>query len=353
MQIAQVVRIPQSDSSWQRAVWWLTEELVLRGHQVSLVQISDRDQFHRDQFHQRERWTRKRGSERPASGVYATGPLAALTRNSRPFDLIHVHGEGPMSLPARFEGAPVVLTIHDDTISKAGSTASDASQAAHSPLMITTAAPHPTWRHDNTRWMRRIPDGVPEGYVACMPGGSGLAYIGPIRATARIDRAIRLAHVTGSTLHVAGKLRDEERGYFERAIAPHVDGTRIQFHPNPSEQQRYDILGKSQALVLPSRTHETRSLTAVEALATGTPIISFAECEMEDFVVNGTTGFIVDDLQGAAAAVSAMNGIERAACRAHFERHLSAGRMTESYLEVYGQVSERTFGRADAQALIG
>ena len=55
----------------------------------------------------------------------------------------------------------------------------------------------------------------------------------------------------------------------------------------------------------------------------------------------GVTGFVVDDVDTATAAVGRIAQLDRRAARRHVEEHFSAERMTDGYLRVYQQVRRR------------
>jgi glycosyltransferase involved in cell wall biosynthesis len=57
-------------------------------------------------------------------------------------------------------------------------------------------------------------------------------------------------------------------------------------------------------------------------------------------MVNGVTGFVVDDERGAAAAIGRIGTLDRAACRRVFEERFSAQRMAREYLSVYRRLLE-------------
>lgn len=52
-------------------------------------------------------------------------------------------------------------------------------------------------------------------------------------------------------------------------------------------------------------------------------------------MIDGVTGYIVDGVDEAVAAVQRIDSIDRAACRRHFESSFSAQRMALDYLETY------------------
>jgi glycosyltransferase involved in cell wall biosynthesis len=73
----------------------------------------------------------------------------------------------------------------------------------------------------------------------------------------------------------------------------------------------------------------------IEAMACGTPVIAFRRGSVPEIIEHGITGFIVDDLDGAARAVAQVARLDRNECRARFEEHFSAARMAEDYLRIY------------------
>src|SRR5690606_19314015 len=89
---------------WQKVVWWLTEELVRRGHEVSLVTS--------ESF--AVRMTLEGEEQNYRSGTYTTGPLAACTRAASQFDVIHLHCERPEEVPSAKFRAPLIATVHDE-----------------------------------------------------------------------------------------------------------------------------------------------------------------------------------------------------------------------------------------------
>jgi glycosyltransferase involved in cell wall biosynthesis len=80
-------------------------------------------------------------------------------------------------------------------------------------------------------------------------------------------------------------------------------------------------------------------LSVVEALATGTPVIAHPLGSLPEIVVDGVTGFLVDDVEGAVAAVESVGGLRRADCRADVEQRFTAERMVDAYEELFLKVA--------------
>ena len=73
-------------------------------------------------------------------------------------------------------------------------------------------------------------------------------------------------------------------------------------------------------------------------MACGTPVIGTRLGSVPEVVADGRTGFVVDDLDGAVAAVGRLGELTRADCRAHVEERFSVEQMVAGYLAVYDAV---------------
>ena len=80
---------------------------------------------------------------------------------------------------------------------------------------------------------------------------------------------------------------------------------------------------------------EPFGLVMIEAMACGTPVIAFRRGSVPEVLEDGTSGFIVDTLEQAVAAVPRITHLDRAKVRASFERRFTAERMAEDYLKIY------------------
>src|SRR3546814_19175457 len=80
--------------------------------------------------------------------------------------------------------------------------------------------------------------------------------------------------------------------------------------------------GSSRALLHLINFEEPFGLSVVEAMACGTPVIAFNRGSMPELIIDGVTGFLVDTLEEAIAAVGRIGEIDRAACRRSEERRV-------------------------------
>jgi glycosyltransferase involved in cell wall biosynthesis len=168
------------------------------------------------------------------------------------------------------------------------------------------------------------------------PRGGNLAFLGRISAEKRPDRAIDIAARAGLPLKIAAKIDKVDRAYWDTVVAPLISRHRnVEFVGEVNEAQKAEFLGNALALLVPIDWPAPFGLVMIEAMACGTPVIAFRAGSVPEVVDEGVTGFIVDDVAEAAAAVSRIGMLDRAAVRATFERRFSVARMANDYLSIY------------------
>jgi len=101
------------------------------------------------------------------------------------------------------------------------------------------------------------------------------------------------------------------------------------------------LLGGALALLFPIDWPEPFGLVMIEAMACGTPVIAFRRGSVPEVVDHGVTGFIVDSIEEAVAAVPRAAALDRKQIRATFERRFSVERMTDDYLAIYRDLCAR------------
>jgi glycosyltransferase involved in cell wall biosynthesis len=81
-------------------------------------------------------------------------------------------------------------------------------------------------------------------------------------------------------------------------------------------------------------------MVMIEAMAVGCPVISFSRGAAPELIVEGETGFLVEDVEGMVRAMAAIDSIDRKTTRQHVEEDFSARVMAENYMKVYRRVIE-------------
>jgi hypothetical protein len=76
----------------------------------------------------------------------------------------------------------------------------------------------------------------------------------------------------------------------------------------------------------------------IEAMACGTPVIAFRSGSVPEVVEEGVSGFVVETVNQAVAAVARVASLNRANVRAAFEHRFTIERAACDYLQLYQQV---------------
>jgi glycosyltransferase involved in cell wall biosynthesis len=184
--------------------------------------------------------------------------------------------------------------------------------------------------------------------------GDYLAFLGRISPEKRLDRAIEIARRTGMKLKVAAKIYPEERDYYKQTIEPllHESRSFVDFVGEVGGREKDEFLGNAYAMLFPIDWPEPFGLVMIEAMACGTPVIAWRRGSVPEVITDGLTGFVVDTIEQAVAAVGRVAGLSRPACRDVFEGRFDAARMVHEYLAVYRRLvhggSERGYSRSAA-----
>jgi glycosyltransferase involved in cell wall biosynthesis len=170
------------------------------------------------------------------------------------------------------------------------------------------------------------------------PGGFALC-IGRICPQKGFDVALRAARRGRMTMVLAGGVLPdpEHERYLAREIVPLLDQRRRYVGAVAGGAKRR-LMARARCVVVPSRLPETSSLVAMEALASGTPVVAFPVGALPSIVEHGKTGLIVNSENELAAAFSAVRGLDRTLCRQRAENRFDLKRTTAEYLALYGRL---------------
>jgi glycosyltransferase involved in cell wall biosynthesis len=120
----------------------------------------------------------------------------------------------------------------------------------------------------------------------------------------------------------------------------------VRYLGNIGGSDRARVLGRAAALLHPLGFDEPFGLSVIEAMTCGTPVVGYRRGALPETIDDGVTGFLVDDVDGAAAAVPHALALNRARVGAVARRRFSAARMVDDYLAVYDRMLSSTTGRS-------
>lgn len=336
MRIAQVAPLyescpPRLYGGSERVVSYLTEELVRQGHQVTLFASGDsctaaileagcevalwRDDRVKDPL------------------VYHLMMLDRVRRRAADFDIIHCHTDY-LHLPFMAECSDKTLTTVHGRLDLPDLHAITRAFPMLPLVSISNAQREPMpWAN----WRATVYHGLPRSLHGFGDGRGGyLAFLGRIAPEKRPDRAIEIARRAGMPLQIAAKVDPTDRAYFEREILPLLQDPLIEFVGEIGEADKGAFLGDAAALLFPIDWPEPFGLVQVEAMAAGTPVIAYRRGSVPEIIEDGVTGFIVDDIEAAVAAIPRAKELDRRVIRQEFERRFTDERMARDYLAIYG-----------------
>jgi glycosyltransferase involved in cell wall biosynthesis len=255
-------------------------------------------------------------------------------------DIIHMHGiDFGDYLPP--DGVPVLVTLH-------------LPHSWYDPPALLTPRPG-TWFNCVSRSQQAacpdlpnlfpyIENGVEVDAFNARSGRRDYALaLGRICYEKGYHIALEAAKKAGIPLRIAGQVfpYEEHIRYFEKEIHPRLDGRRYRFLGPVGFVRKRHLLASARCLLIPSLVPETSSLVAMEALASGTPVIAFPAGALADIVQDGETGFLVRDADEMAAAIEKAAFIDPEICRASARERFSAKRMAERYFDLYVRIIDK------------
>ena len=329
---------PKLYGGTERIVAHLTDELVRRGHAVTLFASGD------STTQARLKPVVPAALRLGAAGQDTLAPhvleLAQVFDRAHEFDVIHSH-TGYIAFPfSRFSPGATIHTLH-------GRLDQPETFALHhhfrdEALVSISLDQRRPLDPLGVNWAGTVYHGVPLDQYAYSPrGGDYLAFLGRISPEKRPDLAIALAKHTGLPLRIAAKVDPVDREYFAREIEPLLDHRLIDYVGEIGEADKPAFLGGARALVFPIDWPEPFGLVMIEALACGTPVIARRRGSVPEVIRHGRTGFIVESMADMARAVRRLDRIDRAECRREAEARFGVERMADGYEVLYRRLSAR------------
>jgi glycosyltransferase involved in cell wall biosynthesis len=188
-------------------------------------------------------------------------------------------------------------------------------------------------------------------YSFGMGEGGYLLMMGTIGRHKNQGGAVKIAKALGMRLILAGKIRDQD--YYDELKAD-IDGNQIKLLGEIDFPQKLKLYQEAKAFIFPILWEEPFGLVMIEAMACGTPVVAFGNGAVPEVVVDGKSGYIVDNNkfeirnskfeiislgeEGLVEGVKRINDLSnddyrklRQNCRRHVEDNFTIDKMVDGY----------------------
>jgi len=163
-------------------------------------------------------------------------------------------------------------------------------------------------------------------------------FLGRFNDNKGVMDAIEIAKRSGSRLLMAAP----EDDYYHEKVKPHVDGKRIVYVGEVGHDEKTRLLGGARALLYPIKVGEPFGLVLAEAMACGAPVAAYNRGAASELVVDGLSGYVADDLDELIAKLPDVMALPREPVRRYAEANFSVEAMTDGYEALYYRlVAER------------
>ena len=283
------------------------------------------------------RWLFERAAGLHADSALEIAHVRHAYELAADFDVVHDHtlfGAGVIS--ERCVTTPVVITVHgafdpeacrrlSGTAERAAVVAISQAHARTAPASIPIAA---VIHHGID--VEAFPFGPrPRGYSL---------FLGRMCPTKGAHRAIHVARRAGEPLVIAAKMREpEEHRYFEEKVRPLL-GDGVTFVGEVGGTEKLDLLAGARALLNPITWPEPFGLVMIEALACGTPVLTFPSGAAPEIVRHGVTGYLCADESDMVRRLRDVERLDRSSCRRSVEASFSTERMVADHLRLYESI---------------
>jgi glycosyltransferase involved in cell wall biosynthesis len=346
LRIAQVAPLwtsvpPKTYGGIELVIHLLTEELVRRGHDVTLFASSDsRTRAKHEVVCEKNLIDRMAAGEAYDYMPYAVAScVEALTASDR-FDVVHSH-LGCATLPmGTLASVPVLHTVHSAV------TVDDLWVLARYPQAPVTfcterqAAPVIAAGRKHLHIVHNACDF--NSFMVEETPGEYLAFLGRMGPHKNPVGAIEIARALGMKIVLAGEpMTGAESRYFGECVAPLIDGQHVVHLGAVSHEQKNALLKKASALLFPIQWDEPFGIVMIEAMACGTPVVAYGRGSVPEVVDPGITGYFGHTSSDLQDLVRQALQLDRGKVRSHAEARFSVAKMTDNFERIYLQLCTR------------
>jgi glycosyltransferase involved in cell wall biosynthesis len=350
MRIAQIVSLiesvpPKGKNGLEFLVSWLTEELVRRGHDVTLFAPADSKTKAKLVSICPQALSRDPNSLIPPN-IYDYWNIIYAMKFADQFDVIHAHSLAPAYF-RQICKTPLVRTSHhpiskqwlahynDPFYHKYLKKLEDIKEDGYK-VFVSQSQKKASFSKQQKSFT--VYNGIPIDNFKFNPNPKDyFAFFGFLNYDKGAHIAVQVARKAGVKLLLAGVVKKEE-DFFDKEIKPHLNKKIQYIGPITNYKDKSDFLGNAKGLLVPIQWEEPFGLVMPEAMACGTPPIAFRRGAIPEIIENKKNGFIVNSEKQMIEAIKNIDKIDRRQCRKRVEKDFTIEKMVDRYEEVYRKI---------------
>jgi glycosyltransferase involved in cell wall biosynthesis len=353
LKIAQIAPLwftipPKGYGGIERIISVLTEELIERGHEVTL--------FASPGSKTRSKLVTVFDKSLSEAGVSWSNPIWNLRNlstayemaNKGAFDIVHCHLDLWGLFFQNLTKIPSFHTMHNPLYRTNADASKDErlrlfTEDAERTNLVFISESARRFAMVELKNSRVIYNGIDLKHFRFNPkGGDHFIWIARMNKHKGVENAIAVAEKRGVKLLLAGRTDPTQKDYFEGVIKPHLN-EKIQYLGELEDDEIPDFYGSAKALLYPIEWEEPFGLVVAEAMACGTPVIAYRRGSMEELIKDGESGFVIEsDLEKLMEAMRKVGDLSREAVRKHVENNFSVKRMVDEYERFYYELCRET-----------
>lgn len=322
---------PTTYGGTELVVSLLTEELIKRGHEVTLLASGDsKTSAKLIPIWPRSLWGARLSTPHAAFSLI----YQKLFEIQEEFDIIHDHCEFYTAPYSQFLKRPLVSTIHHPVYEEMIILFKKFPQ-----INYVAISKHQRKSAPGVNFVKTIYHGLPIEEYSFNPNPEDyLLWLSKLTPQKGPADAIEVAKQSGEKLIIAGIIPREYEDYFEYRLKPLIDGEQIQFVGAVNFEKKVELFKNAKAFLYPIKRPEPFGLVVIESMACGTPVIAYKAGAMPELIQDGKTGFLVDSQEGMIESLKKINLIKRVDCRRHVEKKFTLQKMVNKYEALYNKI---------------
>ncbi len=350
---------PTGYGGTETIVYYLTEGLVKRGHDVTLFASGDSQ----TSAHLFSVFPKALGN----SGEVKKDSLHALLHyiecfdRADEFDMIHNHAQYYAMFLADLVKTPVIHTIHGSFSKEYTPEEKIHTLERFKYHKFISISNNQRKDLEKLNYVATVYNGVDVNNLQfSQTGGDHLLWFGRITEKKGPIDAIQVAKRLNKKIVLAGAIDDIDLDFFKTQVFPLVDNKLVFFEKEIPFDKKSHLFGNASCVLYPISWEEPFGLVMTEAMSCGTPVIAYSKGSVPEIIKDGGTGYIVnasendkrgdwiikktgiDGLAEAVERIYSMNATDyqsmRQACRTHVENNFTIEKMVDNYEAVYKEI---------------